>query len=134
MSDQSKIEILEKKIQFLENENSLLKSMLKQQATFGHKITVIVAEMDELLVKKKTEIESLTNQLHARPPAKIEDFTVELGTSISEISFLELHKCRKIIKESLDNEFERTKDGKFRCPFKGRTQTLFQEKLRILKT
>ena len=134
MSDKSKIEFLESRVQILENENSLLKSMLKQQVTFGNKITAIVAEMDELLVKKKTEIESLTNQLLAQPLAKIEDFTVELGTSTSEIRFLELQKCRKIIKESHDNEFERTKDGKFKCPFKGRTQTLFQEKFRILKT
>ena len=108
--------------------------MLKQQATFGNKITAIVAEMDTLLVKKKAEIESLTNKLLARPAAKIDDFIVELGTSRSEISFLELQKCRKIIKESHDSEFERSKDGKFKCPFKGRTQTLFQEKCRILKT
>ena len=59
---------LKSRVQFLENENWLLKSMLKQQATFGNKMTVIVAKMDELLVKKKTEIESLTNQLLARLP------------------------------------------------------------------
>ena len=52
MSDQSEID-LKLRSEFLENENSALKSMLKQQATFGHKITVIVAKMDELLVKKK---------------------------------------------------------------------------------
>ena len=69
MSDQSKIDILEKKIQFLENENSILKSMLKQHVTFGHKITVIVAEMDELLEKKKLEIDALTKQLLAQPSA-----------------------------------------------------------------
>ena len=133
MSHMSKIEILECRVQNLENENSLLKSMLKQQANFGNKITAIVAEMDELLMKKKTEIESLTNQLLARQPAKIEDFTVEVGTSRSEISFLELQKCRKIIKESHDNQFERTKDGKFKCPFKGRTQTFFQKNFVFLK-
>ena len=37
--DTDKIEILESPVKFLENENSLLKSMLKQQATFGQKIT-----------------------------------------------------------------------------------------------
>ena len=133
MSDQSKIENLEKRIQVLENENSLLKSMLKQQATFGNKMTAIVAKMDELLVKKKTEIETLTNQLLARPPplatAKTEnvDFSIDLETSTSEIGFLEVQKYRRMLKKSREKEFERTNDGKFKCPFKGKTQTLFPE-------
>ena len=124
---------LKSRVQFLENENFLLKSMLKQQATFGNKMTVIVAKMDELLVKKKTEIESLTNQLLARPPPvasiKIEDgeFSIDPETSSSEVGFLEVQKYRRMLKESRDKEFERTNDGKFKCPFKGTTQTLFPE-------
>ena len=102
MSDQSKIEILEKKIHILENENSLLKSMLKQQVTFGHKITVIVAEMDELLEKKKLEIDALTKQLLAQPSAtKIEpaeDFSVDLGSEGRRVGFLEIQKWREIKK------------------------------------
>ena len=131
------IGFLKSRVQFLENENSLLKSMLKQQATFGNKITVIVAKMDELLVKKKTEIESLTNQLLARPPPvasiKIEDdeFSIDPGTSTSEIGFLEIQKYRRKLKESRDKEFERTEDGKFKCPFKGKTQTLLPENRKI---
>ena len=125
------IGFLKSRVQFLENENSLLKSMLKQQATFGNKMTVIVAKMDELLVKRKTEIESLANQLLARPPPvapiKTEDgeFSIDPVTSTSEIGFLEVQKYRRMLKESRDKEFERTNDGKFKCPFKGTTQTLF---------
>ena len=51
MSKQEKIEQLETRITELENENLFLKSMLKQQAVFGNKITEIVSEMDELLEK-----------------------------------------------------------------------------------
>ena len=131
------MEFLKSRVQFLENENSLLKSMLKQQATFGNKMTVIVAKMDELLVKKKTEIESLTNQLLARPPplatAKTEnvDLSIDLETSTPEIGFLEVQKYRRTLKESREKEFERTNNGKFKCPFKGRTQTLFPENRKI---
>ena len=121
MSGRSKIEILEKKIQFLENENSILKSMLKQQATFGHKITVIVAEMDELLEKKKLEIDALTKQLLAQPSTtKIEpaeDFSVDLGSEGWRVGFSEIQKWREIKKRESENEFERTEDGKFKCPF-----------------
>ena len=122
MSDQNKIEILEKKIRVLENENSLLKSMLKQQVTFGHKMTVIVAAMDELLDKKKLEIDALTKQLVPPPLAtKIEpaeDFSIDLGAETLRVGFLEIKKLREIRKKEIDNEFERTKDGKFKCPFK----------------
>ena len=120
MSDQSKIEILEKRIQFLENENSLLKSMLKQQITFGHKITVIVAEMDELLEKKKLEIDELSKQLLTQPSATkidpLEDFTVDLGSDGCQVGFLEVEKWCEIRK--LENEFEKTEDGKLKCPYK----------------
>ena len=118
MSDQSKIEILEKKIQFLENENSILKSMLKRQVTFGHKITVIVAEMDELLEKKKLEIDALTKQLLAQPSATkiepMEDFSIDLGCDGLRVGLLEIQKMREFRK----NEFERTEDGNFKCPYK----------------
>jgi len=108
MSEQSEIEILEKKIQFLENENSLLKSMLKQQITFGHKITVIVADMDELLEKKKLEIDELTKQLLTKPSATkielLEDFSVDLGSEGCQVGFLEIEKWCEIRKS--EGEFE----------------------------
>ena len=120
MSDQSKIEILEKKIQILENENSILKSMLKQQVTFGHKITVIVAEMDELLEKKKLEIDALSKQLLTQPSATktepMEDFSIDLGSEDLRVGFLEIQKLREI--QGIENEFERTEDGNFKCPYK----------------
>ena len=120
MSDQSKIENLEKRIQFLENENSLLKSMLKQQITFGHKITVIVAEMDELLEKKKLEIDALNKQLLTPPSTTkiepLEDFSVDLESEGCQVGFLEIEKWREIRKN--ESEFERTKDRKFKCPYK----------------
>ena len=122
MSDQSKIEILEKKIHFLEKENSVLKSMLKQQVTFGYEITVVVAEMDQLLEKKKLEIDALAKQLLAQPPAKkielMEDFSVDLGSEDLRVGFLEIQKLREIRKKEIRNEFERTKDGNFKCPYK----------------
>ena len=122
MSDQRKIEILEKKIQVLENENSLLKSMLKQQVTFGHKITLIVAEMDELLEKKKLEIDALTKQLLAQPQATkiepMEDFSIDLAYEGCRDGFLEIQKIREIRKNEIENEFDRTEDGKFKCPYK----------------
>ena len=122
MSNQSKIEILEKKIQILENENSILKSMLKQQVTFGHKITVIVAEMDELLEKKKLEIDALSKQLLTQPTATktepIEDFSIDLGSEDLRVGFLEIQKLREIRKKEIRNEFERTEDGNFKCPYK----------------
>ena len=61
MQDDDKIRTLEERIQFLETENSQLKSMLKKQIVFGTKITAIVAEMDELLEQRKLKIESLNN-------------------------------------------------------------------------
>ena len=122
MSDKSKIEILEKKIQFLQNENSLLKSMLKQQVTFGYEITLIVGEMDQLLEKKKLEIDALTKQLLAQPPTKniepVEDFSFDLGSEDLRVGFLEIQKLREIRKKEIENEFERTKDGNFKCPYK----------------
>ena len=62
MSDQNEID-LKLRNDFLENENSHLRSMLNQQATFGHRMTEIVAAMEKLLEKTKSEIESLTNIL-----------------------------------------------------------------------
>ena len=41
--------------------------MLKEQTNFGNKMTKIASEMDELLGMKKLEMESLTNQLFAKP-------------------------------------------------------------------
>ena len=50
MSEDEKIKRLETRITELENENLFLKSMLKQQAVFGNKITEIVSEMDEITI------------------------------------------------------------------------------------
>ena len=110
---------MESRIIELENENLTLKSLLKQQAVFGNKITQIVSEMDELLEKKKLEIQSLTNQLLAKSTSEnVNDFTIDFVTeSVSEtqISFLELEGQVKFKKEMLKKV--RTKDGKFKCPY-----------------
>ena len=118
MSAQEKIAILESKITRLENENHTLKSMLKQQENFGNKMTQIVSEMDELLEKKKIEIESLNNQLLAKPSIEqLNDFSIDLGGLEPQRGFLELQKQVKMKKERLEKEFEKTKDGKFKCPY-----------------
>ena len=118
MSAQEKIALLESKITRLENENHSLKSMLKQQENFGNKMTQIVSEMDELLEKKKLEIESLTNQLLAKPSIeKLNDFSIDLEGLESSIGFLEHQKQVKMKKERLEKEFVKTKDGKFKCPY-----------------
>ena len=118
MSLQEKIELLESRITRLENENLMLKSMLKEQTNFGNKMTQIVSDMDELLEKKKQEIESLTNQLLATPKIEqLNDFSIDLGGSEPQIGFLEYQKQVKMKKERLEKEFEKTKDGKFRCPY-----------------
>ena len=119
MSLQEKIELLESKITLLENENLILKSVLKQQANFGNKMTQIVSEMDELLEKKKLEIESLAKKLLAEPSIEqVNDFSIDLEGSEPRIGFLELQKQVKMKKERLEKEFEKTKDGKFKCPYK----------------
>ena len=104
MSKHEKIKLLESRIIELENENLTLKSLLKQQAVFGNKITQIVSEMDELLEKKKLEIQSLTNQLLAKSTSEnVNDFTIDFVTeSVSEtkISFLELEGQVKLKKRN----------------------------------
>ena len=74
-------------------------------------MTEIVSEMDELLEKKKLEIESLTNQLLVKP-------SIDLANPISQIGFSEHQKRMKMEKDRLNKEFEKTKDGKFICPYK----------------
>ena len=118
MSAQDKIALLESKITRLENENHTLKSMLKQQTNFGNKMTQIVSEMDELLEKKKIEIESLNNQLLAKPKIEeLNDFSIDLEGLEPQTGFLEHQKQVKMKKERLEKEFEKTKDGKFKCPY-----------------
>merc|ERR1711911_26074 len=68
MPNKNKIEFLEAKIVALENENQHLKSLYMQQVMFGIKMTELIAEMDSLLEKKKTEIESLSRRLFIPPP------------------------------------------------------------------
>ena len=132
MTAQIKIEVLEKRVNALENENRLLKSMLKEQVSFGNRMTEILAEIDEVLGEKNREIESLTDQLLAKPDkadVKIEmyenlnDFTIDLEASkIAEskpqIGFLEHQEKLKMNREKLEKEFEKTEDGKFKCPYK----------------
>ena len=118
MSAQEKTALLESKITRLENENHSLKSMLKQQENFGNKMAQIVSEMDELLEKKKMEIESLNNQLLAQPKIEeLNDFSIDLEGLEPQIGFLEHQKQVKMKKERLEKEFEKTKDGKFKCPY-----------------
>ena len=111
MSQQEKILALESKVTALENENANLKSLLTKQIVFGKRMTEIVSEMDELLEKKKLEIESLTNQLLVKP-------SIDLANPISQIGFSEHQKRMKMEKDRLNKEFEKTKDGKFICPYK----------------
>ena len=128
MTAQEKIKFLESRVETLENENAILKSMLKKQTLFGNKMTEIVSEMDELLGKKKLEIESLTNQLLAKSNIEsLDDFSIDLESQVmiksnnfgaNSVSFLEHQKQVKMNKERLENEFEKTKDGKFKCPYK----------------
>ena len=96
MSGREKIERLESRITELENENLILKSMLKQQAVFGNKITEIVSKMDEILEKKKLEIESLTNQLLGKSTNEtVNDFAIDLVPAMvseSQVSFLEVQE------------------------------------------
>ena len=127
MTAQEKIKFLESRVETLENENAILKSMLKKQTLFGNKMTGIVSEMDELLGKKKLEIESLTNQLLAKSNIEsLDDFSIDLESQVmiksnnfgaNSVSFLEHQKQVKMNKERLENEFEKTKDGKFKCPY-----------------
>ena len=111
MSQQEKILALESKVTALENENANLKSLLTKQIVFGKRMTEIVSEMDELLEKKKLEIESLTNQLLVKP-------SIDLANPISQIGFSEHQKRMKMEQDRLNKEFEKTKDGKFICPYK----------------
>ena len=116
MSHQEKIEILESRVIALENENTALKSLLGKQVIFGNKMTEIVSEMDELLEKKKQQIELLNNQLLEK--SNFNDFSIDLESSTSQIGFLERQRQVKMEKERLEKEFEKTKDGKFKCPYK----------------
>ena len=119
MSQEEKILALESKVTALENENANLKSLLTKQIVFGKRMTEIVSEMDELLEKKKLEIESLTNQLLVKPSIEnSDDFSIDLANPISQIGFSEHQKLMKMEKDRLEKEFERTKDGKFICPYK----------------
>ena len=119
MTTQEKIELLESRITALEIENASLKSLLKNQMIFGNKMTEIVSEMDELLEKKRLEIESLTNQLIAKPSIEnLDDFSIDLSTSTTQVGYMERQKLIKIEKDRLDKEFEKTTDGKFKCPYK----------------
>ena len=113
------IQFLEAKIERLENENRHLKSALEKQVSFGNKMTEMIAEMDELLEKKKMQIESLTSQLQIPPTdAKTEifdDFCIDLEVSERKIGFLEIQKERKMKKQK--SQFEKNRNGKFKCPY-----------------
>ena len=66
-------------------------------------MTEMIAEMDELLEKKKMKIESLISQLQIPPiDAKDEvfdDFCLDLEVPAQKIGFLELQKERKMLKQ-----------------------------------
>ena len=125
MSAQERIKILESRVAALENENEILKSMWKKQTLFGNRMTQIVSEMDDLLGKKRLEIESLTNQLTATTSIKI------LHESKTTTSFLEHQRQVKIRKERLQNEFEKTKEGKFICPYKEICHQVFKSRTNL---
>lgn len=115
MSEHEKIEQLKTRITELENENLFLKSLLKQQAIFGNKITEIVSEMDELLEKKKLEIESLTKQLLTQSTNRsVTDFAIDLAPEIvseSQVSYLEFQEQVKLKKEKLEKRELKTENS-----------------------
>ena len=116
MEGQNNIEFLKEKIILVENENRQLKSMLEKQVNFGNRMTEMIAGMDELLESKKSKIESLTQQL-ATKMEDIDDFCLDLDSPVRPVGFLELQKQAKIKTEHLKNEYKKTKDGKFKCPY-----------------
>ena len=132
MAAQIKIELLESRVTALENENRQLKSMLENQTSFGNKMTEIVSGMDELLEKIKQEIASLTNQLLVKPEKNddnvemsgdLNDFSIDLEASNiveskAPMRLLEHQEKLKMNRERLEKEFEKTEDGKFKCPYK----------------
>ena len=112
------IEFLEAKIVRLETENRHLKSRLEIQTDFGNKMTELIGEMDLLLNKKKSEIESLTSQLLIPPiDSRNEvssDFRIELEVNEQKIGLLEIQKQSKTDENP---QLEKSKDGKFKCPY-----------------
>lgn len=96
MTNKNRIEFLEAKILALENENQHLKSLYKQQVMFGIKMTEMIAEMDSLLEKKKTEIESLSRRLFIPPPCS------KLSEEFQENVLQEIHE-KELQKKNLHN-------------------------------
>ena len=104
MANKTKIEFLEAKIVALENENQHLKSLYMQQVMFGIKMTEMIAEMDSLLEKKKTEIESLSRRLFILPPCL--KLTEEIQENLlQEIQEKELQK-KNLSLHNLTPKFE----------------------------
>ena len=112
------IESLEAKNVRLETENRHLKSALEKQTDFGNKMTELIAKMDLLLNKKKSEIESLTSQLRIPPiDSKNEvssDFRIKLEVNNQNNGLLEIQKQSKIDEKT---QLEKNKDGKFKCQY-----------------
>lgn len=112
------IESLEAKIVRLETENRHLKSALERQTDFGNKMTELIAKMDLLLNKKKTEIESLTSQLRIPPiDSKNEvssDFRIESEVTEQKHGLLEIQKLMKIDEKT---PLEKNEDGNFKCRY-----------------
>ena len=67
----------------------------------------------------KLEIESLNNQLLVKPTIEnMNDFSIDLeGLQSKTLTLSEYQKEIKMKKERLEKEFEKTKDGKFKCPY-----------------
>ena len=107
MNEQDKIDLLEAKNALLENENYLLKSeltkigelwnTLRKQINFDNTVTEIIAKIDKLLEKKKSEIETVAQQLAVEPvdiaiEEKNEEFLKKPASELLEKKNSEIEK------------------------------------------
>ena len=126
MSSNSKkefIAFLEAELEKSSNEKRTLKETLDAQIIFGNKMTEIVSKMDKLLRRYQRENEDLQNLLMSSTKEQLVDFSIDLESLGSEISIVQDHDSLgnfddgEILKVG-HQKFEKTKNGKYRCPYK----------------
>ena len=105
------------------NEKRTPKEALDAQIIFGNKMTEIVSKMDKLLRRYQRENEELQNMLMSSTRGQLVDFSIDLespGTAISIVQddeMIENFGGEEMSKIG-HRKFEKTKDGKYRCPYK----------------
>ena len=104
----------------LQAQNELLKKMLKQATHSSCRFVEMLAEMDELLVKRKDEIAKLTSDLELQKA----NF-VQLRTDIAEIA--------PSIKQEYDQEQEQKKTGKKKRPYRFINRAASKRRLELEK-